>query len=108
MGVTNNEGTAPMKNATPRTLEAMQNYHTRYEVAITANGETFIADYMIKKGQSALIAVARDNKDYLLNVLGDDADKPVRYTRAGLEFSPTVRVYFTGRTERDARIAMGA
>lgn len=32
-----------MKNATPRTLENLHNRETRYEVAITANGETFIA-----------------------------------------------------------------
>ncbi len=96
-----------MKNATPRTLEQMQNYATRYEVAVSVNGETFVANYMVRKSRDALIAVARDNSEHLLNFINEGEEW--KYSRArGLEFNANVRVYFTGRTERDARISMGA
>lgn len=95
------------ENAEPRTLEAMQNRDTRYEVAVTANGETFIVGYMARKTRATLFATARFHSDYMIAALGADADKDWKYsTVRGLEFSPTVRVYFTGRTERDARISM--
>jgi len=96
-----------MKNAEPRTLEAMQSRATCYEVVVSVNGKDFIAGYMSRKTKSTLVAVAQFYSEYLLNALGADADKPVSYNRDGLVFSPTVRVYFTGRTERDARIGMG-
>ena len=97
-----------MKNTMPRTLEEMHNRQTRYEVAVTAKGQTFIANYMVRRCRDALIAVARDNNEFLLKALGDGPDLEWSYSmKNGLEFAPGVRVYYTGRTEGEARMEMG-
>ena len=96
-----------MKNATPRTLENLHNRETRHEVAISTNGGTFIANYMVCKSRNALLAVARDNSEFLLAALGTGDDTVSYSTARGLSFGPSVRIYYTGRTERDARIEMG-
>lgn len=95
-----------MKPATPRTLEQMQHYATRYEVAIEIDGESTVVGYTVRKTRGMLVMYAQDYMDRLLTALGDDADNPVKYTKSSLQFSATVRVYYTGRTERDARVAL--
>lgn len=93
--------------ATPRSLDDLHNRHTRYEVAIKIDGVSFVAGYMLAKSRSALIAVARDHSEQLLKALGNGPDQPWSYSmKNGLQFAPNVRVYYTGRTERDARLTL--
>ena len=86
----------------PRTLEQMHRYETRYEILITINGETERAGFTNRVSQQTLLEFARKYREYILPAIADN-DR-VKYSRAhGLTFGDNVRIYKSGRTERDCR-----
>ena len=95
--------------AKPRSLKNLQHHQTRYEVAIALNtGEIIIADFMINKSKKALIVVAKDHANIILPLMPEDDKSEWTYSmKDGLRFSNFARVYFTGRTERDAAVSKG-
>ena len=86
----------------PRTLEQMHRYATRYEILITVNGETERAGFTSRVTEQTLLHFARTYREYILPVISD-ADR-MQYSRQhGLTFGDKVRIYKSGRTERDCR-----
>ena len=86
----------------PRTLEQMHRYATRYEILITINGETERAGFTNRATEQTLLEFARKYREYILPTISDD-DR-IQYSRQhGLTFGDKVRIYKSGRTERDCR-----
>ena len=86
----------------PRTLEQMHRYETCYEILITINGETERAGFTNRATEQTLLEFARKYREYILPAIVDN-DR-VKYSRAhGLTFGDNVRIYKSGRTERDCR-----
>ena len=86
----------------PRTLKQMHRYETCYEILITINGETERAGFTNRATEQTLLEFARKYCEYILPVISD-ADR-MQYTRQhGLSFGNKVRIYKSGRTERDCR-----
>ena len=85
----------------PRTLTQMHHRLTAYEVVMRCDGgiETRLG-FSERKTKSALLAIAQQNGEAVLSMLGD-WNGDASYAKAtGWTFGP-VCVCFSGRTERD-------
>jgi hypothetical protein len=90
----------------PRTLEQMQYCRTRYEVELIAGGNRRIIGYTARKTRDALYEYARQHGDEILRVLGDPENIWFTHRTDEIVINDEVTVRFTGRTERDARMAI--
>lgn len=90
----------------PRTLERLALCRTRYEVELIAGGNRRIIGYTARKTQDALYNYARQHGDEILRVLGDPENVWFAKRDGGIVINDDVTVRFTGRTERDARVAI--
>ena len=90
----------------PRSLTQMQRYGTSYEVAVTANGTTQRLAFTARQTKSNLLQIAQNNGDLIISLMGDWDGEATYIKAAGWTFGP-VRVYFTGRTEREVANEMG-
>lgn len=87
----------------PRTLEQMHRRETRYEILIEIDGVAKRAGFAHRITQDSLLSFARAYKDWILPHLPPE-DKPHYSRQRGeLRLAHNVRVYKSGRTERDCR-----
>ncbi len=96
-------------SASPRSLHTLANRFTRYEVIVELNNGNFIVGgYVVSKNRAALMAVMYDNGPFIVAVGGDDEDIDLKYSKKdGLRVGSYARIYFNGRTERDAASEIG-
>ncbi len=84
----------------PKTLEQLQNRPTSYEVVVVFRGSSTRLDFTQRKTKSGLLAVARQNGDKILAMLGDWSGEASYTKKTGWVFGPVV-IEFSGLTERD-------
>jgi hypothetical protein len=86
-------------------LKAIQNYATRYEVALTlADGQKMLVCYTPRKNKTGLLdAIQKRGKAILAQMPDISDDARMSYAAAsGFSLGNNCRVHFTGRTQRDA------
>lgn len=86
-------------------LERIQNYATRYEVALSlADGRKLLVCYTPRKNRSGLLSALQDRGKAILAHLPDlSDDAALTYAAStGFDLGDGHRVHFTGRTQRDA------
>lgn len=94
-----------MTNPTPRTLTEMQRYGTSYEIAMKAGDTVTRLAFTGRPTKATLLKAAQDNVHQIVSRMGDDPTET--YTKANGWTFGAVRVYYTGRTERDVANEMG-
>jgi len=90
-----------------RKLEELKYDATRYEVGIEIKGAfAMVVGYTARKslrGLSDILSAAEGARNAIALAMDPDAEYDIRQTAArGIEFVGVARVFFTGRTERDA------
>lgn len=90
---------------TTQKLEALRNYSTRYEVALSfADGRKMLVCYTPRKNKSGLLDAIQGRGKAILAQMPDLSDDArLTYKAAtGFDFGNGTRAHFTGRTQRDA------
>lgn len=86
-------------------LEAIKNFATRYEVALTmVDGRKMLVCYTPRKNKSGLLSAIQGRGKSILAKMPDLSDEArMSYAAAGgFNLGNGCRVHFTGRTQRDA------
>jgi hypothetical protein len=94
-----------LDEATAARLDRLRHHATRYEVALALpDGRTMLVCYSPRKSRAGLLDCLRSRGPAILpHVTGMPEDATVTYHKArGFVFSDGTRVYWSGRTQRDA------
>jgi hypothetical protein len=102
------EGRRPTETTTMtkiEKLEALRNYATRYEIALTfADNRKMLVCYTPRKNKTGLLNAIQERGKAILAQMPDLSDD-ARLTYAastGFNLGNGARIHFTGRTQRDA------
>lgn len=85
----------------PRSRQQLHRRATTYEVAIEIDSNQTRLGFSARKTRQTLIRFSQDAKDRILPNIEEGDDLVAYHRDTGLRWGRRVRVFFTGRTERE-------